>query len=148
MTAYLWESLDGVFGPPFLVFSGADASCIPIEILELGDDVCWCGWSPSGFMDDANFTTFRLRFIERVRQQHKPDVHLLDIIDNHSSHLHPDQLFTAAVNGIEVVSGPSQLTSAWAVNDDLVNRMVHVFIKPMIETHAESKFTLLLSFVL
>jgi hypothetical protein len=108
---YISSSVDGTFLPTYVVFQGESEACIPGSILQRSD--VWCGWSPSGFMDEANYLNYRHHFITWRDEHLGKNANVVDIVDNHFSHLGLSQLLTAAVANVNTLTGPSGCTNAW-----------------------------------
>ena len=136
ITVYIWENVLREYGPPYIVFQGHDYLCKPAWCLEPAyENRVWAGWSESGYMDEVCYMDFRRRFIGWIRACHGPGVPILEIVDNHYSYLDPDQLFTSILNDIHQMTGPGHLTNFWQINDDLVNKLFHDYLRQSVTEH-------------
>lgn len=138
---FIWENVLGDFGPPYVVIQGENASCITPELVQLdAENHIWVGWSPSGFMDEANYSRFRSKFITWRDEKIGVDVPVIDIIDSHFSHLALGQLFQSALRNVGIVTGPSSLTSSWQANDRVTNKLFHIQVRELVEQYVQTKF--------
>jgi hypothetical protein len=140
-TVYVWELLSGEMCPPFFVFKGDSIACVPQCILDGATrNECWYWYSGSGNVEDETFVHFRRLYCDWKVKRFGKDAPVIDIFDNHTAHLEPRQLLMAAQHNVTCCAGPSGLTHAWQVNDDILNRTIHDLISAELETLAELKF--------
>ena len=139
ITTLITTNATGVQLQPYLLFTGLDTSVIPNVILE--NEEVWSNFSPSGWMDTERFQIWMLKFIAEVKRRKDEDdeEYTLLIVDGHNSRLNVDTIFTAAINKVIVLIGPSQLTNAWQANDSGVNKAFKENLKSNVSLHIEAK---------
>ena len=118
----------GIIFPPYLLFGGSDISAVPMDILERRIDVDG-NFTPTGWMTEEAFIVWLLKFIQRLNEMRSEKENCLLILDGHSTHISESALYTAALNHVVILIGPSQLTNAWQANDQLTNKTLKKLVK-------------------
>ena len=120
--------------PPYILFPGESLSAIPCDIL-WRDDV-WANFSSKGWMDVPCFQVWMLKYINEINRRksngNQADYSLL-MVDGHNSCLDANTMFTAALNQIICLAGPSQLINAWQANDSGTNHKFKSVLSELIE---------------
>ena len=139
ITTLVTSNATGVQLQPYLIFPGLSTSDIPNVIFE--NEEVWANFSPSGWMDTERFQIWMLKFIMEVKNRKDEDEneYTLLIVDGHNSRLNVNTMFTAAVNRIIVLVGPSHLTNAWQANDSGVNKAFKENLKTNVCLQIETK---------
>ena len=133
MTVLITTNAVGSQIQPYLLFPGTDMSVIPDYALT--HDECWTNYSPRGWMDVERFKVWMIKFVDEMKTRRKDDDYVLLLVDGHSSRMDPSTMFTAALNHIVVLVGPSHLTHAWQPNDAGVNKAFKANIRHCLSEH-------------
>ena len=140
VTVLITSNATGFLCQPYLIFPGENSSVIPSAVLE--NEEIWNTFAPSGWMDVERFQVWMLKFISEVKKRksdEEKDGYVLLIVDGHNSRLNTDTMFTAAINRLVVLVGPSQLTNAWQANDAGINKSFKENLKRLVAPHIEAK---------
>jgi hypothetical protein len=140
VTVLITSNASDFFCQPYLIFPGENTSVIPSVILE--NEEVWSTFAVSGWMDVERFQGWMLKFISDVKKrksEEEKDDYVLLIVDGHNSRLNSDTMFTAAINRVIVLVGPSQLTNAWQPNDAGINKSFKENLKRLVAKHVEAK---------
>ena len=140
LTVMLTSNATGILCQPYLIFSGENSLVIPSVMLE--NEEAWSTFAPSGWMDVERFQVWMLKFIDEVKKRKNDqeyDDYVLLMVDGHNSRLNADTIFTAAVNRVVILVGPSQLTNAWQANDSGINKSFKENLKRLVAPHIEAK---------
>lgn len=143
ITVLITSNAGGFLIHPYLIFPGTNISVIPNIILE--NEEVWPTFASSGWMDVERFQGWILKFINEVKQrkeEEEKDEYTLLIVDGHNSRLNADTIFTAAINRVIVLVGPSQLTNSWQANDAGINKSFKENLRSLVAIHIEAKQTL------